>query len=166
MRPRFLIVNDLSLALGSGQVARDLGVSEVTERKYREDPDRSGLEMPLRTFEKFISIAAGSSENQQVQRFLFELMTRFCELAGGVFVRHEGIRLIEEALKGNGFRSQDCPACGNALKRAGVMHGQPVYVCENCHGVGRRIADGGLRTAKSPFGPPLTKGERGGFEER
>jgi len=137
MRPRFLIVNDLSLTLGPAQVARDLGVSEVTERKYREDPDRSGLEMPLRTFEKFISIAAGASDNQQVQRFLFELMTRFCDLAGGVFVRHEGIRLIEEALKGNGFRSQDCPACGSPLKRAGIMHGQPVYVCENCHGVGR-----------------------------
>lgn len=135
MRPRFLIYSDAFDELGGVRlVSRILGVEEGTVRKYEEDPERSGREMPVPAV---IDVLAALSARQagRSQALVDEVLSHFATPARRKILRDGAIEQAFEILKnGNGNSHARCPGCGAGLKDSGMLMGQTVYTCPGCKG--------------------------------
>ena len=143
MRTRYLIAADMIEQLGGPEkVGSLLGVEEGTVRKYAEDPERSGRDIPVNKLLRLISLAAAQETNEALQNILDELLAHFAAPAKRKIVRDCALLEVEEALfhlkNGKSYDSviQRCDKCSGPLKIKGKMDGLFLYECPRCHGTG------------------------------
>lgn len=141
MRPRYLIVTDLIRELGGAEkVARLLAVGEGTVRKYVEDPERSGRDMPQEKALTLLRFASQIASNDQAQTLVDEYLEHFVHGSDRKIIRLSALRELEEVLlslkNGKALYSviERCPDCKGPLKIVGKDNGFFVYQCDNCHG--------------------------------
>lgn len=133
MRPRHLIYKSIRDVLGGVERAAEIAdVEPGTWRKYEEDPELSGREMPLPTFIKIIGeLARIPSTN--AQEVLDELLTHIGIPARRKFVTNDWLEHWEKDLTSikNG-KSISMNGFGREALRLHGPCGSPVQIIEVC----------------------------------